>query len=205
MEGLRLAALKLHGMAPEDRVWVLDRLDPGARRQLRSLLQDLKRSGIDPAQAGAVQGEVAARPAASREKDATPARAEAAPAQATPASQTLTAEMVARLDQADAERVARVLKAEPEWVAAIVLAAHRWKWGAAVNEKLRPGSALAEPRLRATVPPALTGALLRALAQRAADAASPSESSFDRVMDNLDPLVRSRRPGLWNRVRQWMT
>jgi hypothetical protein len=189
MEGLRLAALKLHGVGPADRAWILGRLDPDARERLQTLLRDLQRTGIEPAQVEAIQGEIAGKP---------PARDEPAPPRGMPA------QVAAQLEHADAERVARILKGEPEWVWSAILAAHPWTWGAAVRERLGAGALGSEPRLAPELQPSLVTALLRSLAQRVEGQAGAAESSFDRVMDNLDPLVRSGRSGFWKKVRTWI-
>lgn len=190
-EGLRLAALRLHGVGAADREWILDRLERRERRTLVRLLRDLKRAGIGRESfraLGTNAGTDAARPQA-------PARAEPA-----------LAGLPQELAQADAESVARALRGEPEWVRTTILAMHPWSWRRGVLQRLA-GSERTPPVLGASGDApraAFAAALARSLARRIAERAGPGRSPFDRVMDNVDALARPPRPRLVERLRRWM-
>jgi hypothetical protein len=193
-DGLRLAALKLHGVGAADRDWILDRLSRRERRALVVLLRDLKRTGIGAASFDALGTEAAGNEAA-------------APAE--PIAPDVPAELV----QADAEAVARALQGEPEWVRSALLAMHPWKWRRAVLERIAPAAADPAGRTppvlgasRDAPRPALAAALARSLARRVAEPAPAAarSSRFERVMDNLDPLARAPRARVWERLRKWI-
>jgi hypothetical protein len=104
--------------------------------------------------------------------------------------------------------VARALSGEPEWVRAAILAMHRWPWRRAVLQRLAASAGDAAPRsapVGAAPRPALAAALARSLARCIAETSAGSgRSSFERVMDNLDPLTRGPRPRLRERLRKWI-
>jgi hypothetical protein len=185
-EGLRLAALRLHGVGAADREWILDRLERRERRTLVRLLRDLKRAGIGRDSFRAMGAEAA--------KPQPAARAEPA------------ADVPAALAQADAETVARALRGEPEWVRATILAVHPWSWRRAVLQRLAGGDRT--PPVLGTVKdaprPAFAAALARSLARRVAERPGSGRTPFDRVMDNVDALARPPRPRLVERLRLWM-
>ncbi|HEY6863639.1 MAG TPA: hypothetical protein VI319_07030 [Burkholderiales bacterium] len=190
-DGLRLAALRLHGVAAADRDWILDRLGRRDRRALGLLLRDLKRSGIVAAHVEAAKEELAAAPERERLEPVAPG-------------------VPADLAHADPEAVARALSGEPEWVRSTILAMHHWKWRRAVLQRLAagaPDSSVRSAPVAAAPHPAFAAALARSLARRIGETSAELETrgaSFERVMDNLDPLARSPRPRIWERLRAWM-
>jgi hypothetical protein len=184
-DGLRLAALRLHGVGAADRDWILDRLGRRERRALVALLRDLKRSGIGAAAADTVKQEISARAALER---------------AEPAGPGVPPELV----QADPGAVARALGGEPEWVRSAILAMHPWTWRLAALQRLAAGGASRPAPVAAAARPAVASALARALARRIAEGTAAGSSPFARVMDNLDPLTRAPRARAWERLRRWM-
>jgi hypothetical protein len=177
MDGIRLAALKLYGAAPADRNWILDQFDRPTRRQLRGLLRDLRRSGINSETIGDVDH---ARIVAERDEP-----------------QPTAADSAARLERADPERIVCALSGEPAWVIAAVVNARGWTWREAIAKRLRRKKILKRNFSAASPRPAVVSALLDSLARSLDDA-----SHFERLMQN--PRAGEQRFALWARLRKWI-
>jgi hypothetical protein len=174
MDGLKLAALKLHSAAPLDRDWILGRFDRATRRKLQGLLRDLQRSGINSGTAGDID------------------HAGLATADEPPGA----ADVATRLENAYPEAIARALAAEPAWVIAAVVNARAWSWRDAVLKRLRRRKALKRDLPGARPRPAVVSALLDALAQCTNDA-----SRFEQAMRNSRSA--GSLSAFWTRLREW--
>lgn len=110
--GPRQAALMLHGMQSQDRLWLLDQLPPNEQQQLAMLLGELAELGIpsDPS---------FMREAISSAQDATKGRLH-----------TLCAEELAQL--------AVLLRGEPPGFVAQLLSIEAWPWEADLLGRLSP-------------------------------------------------------------------
>jgi hypothetical protein len=175
MDGLRMAALKLHGAGPSDRNWILGQLDRSTRRQLNGLLRDLRKSGIDPGTIGEVGS---------------------APLWMEPQPQPVAADSVVRLEKADAAAIERVLAGEPAWVIAAVVNARGWTWRDAVLKRLKRRKILRRELPSVSPRPAVVSAFVDALARRLDE----SPSKFEGLVGGRS----SRSGGLWSRLRAWI-
>jgi hypothetical protein len=175
MDGLRMAALKLHGAAAADRNWILSQFDRSTRRRLNGLLRDLRRSGIDPGTIGQI--------------DSAPPRKEPQPRPVVPDS-------VVRLEQADAGAIERVLADEPAWVIAAVVNARSWAWRDAVLKRLKRRRKVLRRGLPSASPrPAVVSAFLDSLARRL----DQGPSKFEELVGG--PFARSG--WLRSRLKAW--
>ena len=111
MDGVRVSALALHGLAASDRKWLMARLPAAQRERLRGLLQDLRGAGVQ-ADAELVQRIV-------REKAAHDAAPDATQAQA-------------RLMRVEAAQIWTLVRGEPDLMVARLLRLHAWPWAAEV-------------------------------------------------------------------------
>jgi hypothetical protein len=110
MNGLRRAALALHGLPEQDKRWVLERLGGADRARLAQLLEELQKLGIPPDESllAYAQKDTPAEPAPSRVRQAS------------------AAQMVAILAREPAGLIAAVLRIEP------------WPWQAPFLARLDP-------------------------------------------------------------------
>lgn len=116
-QGLRRAALFLHGLHPADRDLLLKKVSAGHRQSLVGLLKELDALGIQPED---VQGSLAAWPGPQTQSDAGTA-------------EELDADWLSR---ADVRAVCDVLTAEPDALMARVLRLNPWPWKAKLLESL---------------------------------------------------------------------
>lgn len=105
MDGLRRAALTLHGLLPADREWVLSQLDAADQERLSGLLAELTELGI-PADRDLVRDSLADR---------------LTPGVGQPSA-------ISRLRQASAGQLYPVLADEPDGLIAQILAIDDWPW-----------------------------------------------------------------------------
>jgi hypothetical protein len=189
-DGLRAAARKLQSLAPDDRRWLLERLDAGARRRLASVLDEV----VDP-DAGAS--------AATR-----PADEAAAAAAALEAERVGGTEVHGRLNAASPPRVSQLLADEPDWILQAVLGAASWRWTEAFVSTLST-----ERRLRLARDSAAGGLApeaLRELCRILADILDEESARQSASFAGLLAEARSSREAfghggaLWRWIRQWM-
>ncbi len=176
MDELRMAALKLHAAAAADRKWILGQFDRSTRRQLKELLRDLRKSGIDPGTIGQIGSALPRKE---------------------PQPRPVVPDGVVRLEKADAGAIARVLAGEPAWVIAAVVNARNWTWRDAVLKRLKRKNDLREGLPSTSPRPAVASALVDALARRLDE----SPSKFDELAGGRF----SRRGGFWSRLRAWIS
>jgi hypothetical protein len=144
--GHRRAALRLYGLHPFDREWLLMRLAPATRKVLKKLLAELRRLGIDRSCAM---------------DDLLPACATG--------DFALAASDVEAVDNAGADRMHVFLGQQNEHVRAMVLYAHRWRWSRASWGALREDERYRAQQLMQGFPaiqPAVFSALIEAVAIR---------------------------------------
>jgi hypothetical protein len=110
MRSYRQAALCLHGLAPDDRRWLLNRLPDRHRAMLRDLLAELESLGI-PADGGARDLSLAA-------------------------NDTYAADLL-EIEGATSEQVWSILEGECDAVVRIVLAVRDWSWKTETVTRLR--------------------------------------------------------------------
>lgn len=110
MNGLRRAALALHGLPESDRHWVLERLGGADRARLAQLLEELHQLGIPPDESllAYAQKHMPAEPAPSRVR------------------------------QASAAQMLAILAREPAGLIAAVLRNESWSWQAPFLARLDP-------------------------------------------------------------------
>ncbi len=111
----RMAALKLHGLHPRDRSWLLGHLDQGQRNVLQNLIKELDALGLVPA--AEISASLTTYPVG---------------------NYILDEDAVRDIQQTDAELVWKNFAPLPERLKAILLHAHRWQWAALIQEKLEP-------------------------------------------------------------------
>jgi len=110
MNGLRRAALALHGLPEHDRHWVLERLGGADRARLAQLLEELRKLGIPPDES--LLAEAQKRIPETR-----------APS---------------RIHEASAAQMLAILAREPAGLIAAVLRIESWPWEAAFLARLEP-------------------------------------------------------------------
>jgi hypothetical protein len=110
MNGLRRAALALHGLPEHDRHWVLERLAGADRTRLTQLLDELQKLGIPPDELllADAQKRIPEAPAPSR------------------------------IQQASAAQMLAILAREPAGLITAVLRIEPWPWQAAFLARLEP-------------------------------------------------------------------
>lgn len=123
MDGMRRAALTLHGLQPADREWVLSQLDVSERDAMTRLLAELGELGI-PSDQGLVQEALVGREGLSV---------------VAPLSST------AKVRSASPEQMHAVVSQEPDHFIACLLKVEEWPWKHALL------TALGEARQRAIV------------------------------------------------------
>ncbi|MFD1836904.1 hypothetical protein [Paracidovorax cattleyae] len=122
----RRAALVLHGMAPADRAWVLERMAPSQRDALQALLSELQALGIPPDPAGldalatAAPDSVAAAPLPTGNAASSPPEAD----------------LLMALGAPGVAALARAWRAQPPLMVAQALCLRPWPWRAALLEQL---------------------------------------------------------------------
>lgn len=150
IDGLKKAALKLYTLAPQDRDWILAKLDENDRSTLLALMRDLKTSGIKPVfmPFDDLLETPFSRPTV---------RAQDTPADADPHSQ------IASLSVLDAERLAGE---EPEWIQHGLIEARDWPWRAGLSQRLSAGPELHRTPATSKLKPRLLNAILHAAAAK---------------------------------------
>ncbi|AVS67157.1 hypothetical protein C8245_16980 [Paracidovorax avenae] len=122
----RRAALVLHAMAPADRAWVLERMEPSQRDALHALLSELQALGIPPDPSGLDELETAA-PASIAAGPLPFGEAAFSPPEVGPLM-AIGAPGIAAL--------ARAWRAQPPLMVAQALCLRPWPWRAALLEQL---------------------------------------------------------------------
>lgn len=171
-EAYRRAALSLFALGRGDREWLLDRLNPHQRTEIKRLLAELSHAGLSPTQVKEVL-----------------AQQDALPQTASPAPQDIGRE-IATIDQASSQQIGVLLANEPDWTIGVVLANYQWRWTEEylLNlEALRRGRLLkaireVAPNIKAKV----RRTIIATLAQRIS-AAKPEENTSD---DRFDEVFR---------------
>ena len=179
MNGLRQAALALHGLAPVDQEWLLSRLPVQRSAELRELLEELRDIGI-PADPELIGHAIATRPATA-----------AQPGQRAARSMTLSAQQAHTL-----------LAGEPDELIAIVLSGDGWPWREAFLARL---ASYRSQRIRemaaSRVPgPALRRAVLDTFAGRAELCADAAPASISAKPSRTWTLLPGRLAQKW---RAW--
>ncbi|HWH82086.1 MAG TPA: hypothetical protein VNU71_07595 [Burkholderiaceae bacterium] len=145
MSELRRAALVLHGLAANDRDWLLTQLPDASADDLRALLAELEALGM-PADPALIRAAV---------------KREDAPAEpAKPAFGEIAA--------ASAGQMLELLRDEPDRLIAIVISSSNWPWREALLSQLQAERArdVREQALSLNVGARLRGVVLEALSQR---------------------------------------
>lgn len=145
MDGLRRAALTLHGLLPADREWVLSELDTSDRAALTQLLAELAELGI-PADRELVQEALAGRQPPARGPRPT----------------------LVRLRGATGDQIHTLMVHEPDALVAQLLLVEDWPWKSellAMFGEARQGSVIAMMR-RIEAPPAMRRVLIEQLGER---------------------------------------
>ncbi len=111
----RMAALKLHGLHPRDRSWLLGHLEQGPRHLLQNLIKELDALGLVPA--AEISAGLTTYPVG---------------------NYILDEDAVRDIQQTHAELVWKNFAPLPERLKAILLHAYRWQWTALIQDKLEP-------------------------------------------------------------------
>lgn len=181
MDGLRRAALTLHGLLPADREWVLSELDAADRVALTALLAELTELGI-PADRDLVRDALAGRqPPTGGQRSA-----------------------MTRLREATGGQVHALLVREPDALIAQLLLIDDWSWKPELLAMLGEGRQAAVVALmrRTEVKPALRRVLVDRLGERI-----PSERPLAETGLAAPGVAAQRKPsvGSWisARLRPW--
>lgn len=105
----RMVALKLHGLHPRDRKWMLEHFEPAQQKILRALLKELQSLGLVPTDQ--ISNNFAPYPVGAL---------------------SLDDHIIAEINRADPEIVRIALKDLPDRLKAMILHATQWQWASAV-------------------------------------------------------------------------
>ncbi len=186
MNGLRKAALYLHGLSETDRLWLLDALSDEERAQLSACMEELAAMDIpngNPWLPELAESQTFEKPRV--ESDDTEPELEA-------------------IDRADLAQINRALEDEPEWLIALLLKHRVWSWRQAYIGKqyLRRREQLLRA-LESPVPslkPKVEKALVRALSTQLAKIASASEGFEAALAESQRKASKSDHTTRWSRI-----
>ncbi|MGJ3703995.1 hypothetical protein [Variovorax sp. AFSI2.2] len=177
--GARHAALLLHAMAPADRAWMLDALDPSEREGLLRLLAELEALGM--------------------ERDATLiAEATASASQPPPLPDEA---ILLALDGSQLHELVQCLRAESAGLIARWLHLADWPWREELLAALEPAqrrrvdAALSAMSAEDSTPPAMRAALIEAVATQVCRPVAAREHSgkpWRKLKPSFDRLFRGR-------------
>ncbi|TCS37722.1 hypothetical protein EDC30_10314 [Paucimonas lemoignei] len=105
----RMVALKLHGLHPKDRKWILGQFEPNQQNILRDLLKELDSLGLVTTE------DLATNFSSHSVGDV-----------------QLAEDLIQNINQADVELVKRQLSSLPDRLKAMLLYAHQWEWSSTV-------------------------------------------------------------------------
>ncbi|MEW8229334.1 MAG: hypothetical protein AB2745_03350 [Candidatus Thiodiazotropha endolucinida] len=190
MNGLRKAALYLHGLEETDRRWLLDALSDEERERMHASLAELDEMGVPSGSAWL------------------PELAEAHLVEVREEEVTHHSSEIETIEKADLSRLTRFFKHEPERIVALLLNHRVWSWHQSYMDKQSPKK---RERLRrafeAPVPPLkpkVEAALQSALATRMNKVESVSGEGFETALveaqqDQQTAEQGSRWRRLWRR------
>lgn len=112
-QNYRIAALKLHGLHPEDRAWLLAHFQPSQQEKLRNLIQELDDLGFVSTEK--IQDKDISYPVGKYQLDTN---------------------TVAEINQADPELIMKELSGLPELLKAMILHTRHWHWSSLVWLKI---------------------------------------------------------------------
>lgn len=192
MNGLRKAALYLHGLEEADRRWLLDALSDEERQSLQTTLAELDEMKIPKGDAWL------------------PELAEAHSFGGRDTGDNIQISVIDEIERADPSSLTEVFEGEPDWVVAILLKHRVWSWRQTyvgkqyLQKRKRLLRALETPGQQ--LKPKLEAALLNTLAMRLSDLDSGSESEmkFETALSEAQEseqveVQRPRRRRLWQR------
>lgn len=105
----RMAALKLHGLHPKDRKWMLGQFESAQQKILRDLLRELDSLGLVSTEG--IASNFSSHPVGDVQ---------------------LEADILQKINRADIELVKKLLSALPDRLKAMLLYAHQWEWSPTV-------------------------------------------------------------------------
>lgn len=187
MNGLRKAALYLHGLDEEDRCWLLDALDDDERERMQASLAELDEMGVPSGNAWL------------------PELAEAYTMEVNEEESTQHNTKIEAIEKADLSRIMRIFEHEPDSIVALLLKHRVWSWRQAYvgkqylqkREHLLRALETPAPSLK----PKVEAALLTALATQLNKAESPSGEGFEAafIEAQRDQQITDRG-SLWSRL-----
>jgi hypothetical protein len=182
MNGVRKAALYLHGLEEADRSWLLNALSEEERESLHITLAELEKMGVPKGDAWL------------------PELAEAQLADAREIESDSKDSEIDEIDRADLSRITQVLESEPNEVVAMLLKRRIWSWRQAYVSKLYLQKR--EQLLRALetperpIKPKVEAALITALATRLMSLESESAKGFEGALADARFSEKSAKRGL---------
>jgi hypothetical protein len=187
MNGLRKAALYLHGLEDVDRRWLLNALSDDERDNLLATLTELDEMGVPSGKAWLPE---------LAETHITEAREE----ENAPHSSEIEA-----IEGADLEKLIHAFEQEPESIVALLLKHRVWSWRQAYlgkqylqkREQLLRAFETPSPPLK----PKVEAALLTALASQLNKAESTSGKDFEAsLVDAQRDQLNNEQPSIWRRL-----
>jgi hypothetical protein len=190
MNGLRKAALYLHGLEEVDREWLLNALTEEERQRLQTTLAELDEMGIPKGDAWL------------------PELAETPVFDGRDSGDNKQLSMIKEIERAELASVTEILDAEPDEIVASLLRHRVWSWRQAyvgkqyLQKRERLLQALERPGRE--LKPKLENALLNGLAMGLCELESSSEKRFDVILSDAQqsehgPAERPKRRWLWQR------
>jgi hypothetical protein len=187
VNGLRKAALYLHGLEEPDRLWLLNALSQDEREQIQAVIGELQAMKVPSGNAWL------------------PELVEAQAVEQQSAETDVSETQIEAIDRADLAKISQALEDEPDWVVALLLKHRVWSWRQAYISKqyLRKREQL----LRAleipgrSLKPKVEDALLRAFAVRLTWIDAESTAGFEAVMAEAERREsKTTRTSGWSRL-----
>lgn len=184
---LRRAALTLHGLSQEDRVWVLEQLPVSTKRELELLISELNQLGFDA-------GELP-------KFDATFDAISLGASNSAIEPKKIDENAISRIEKCPMPLLVSWINGEAEWVVAQVLEQRAWSWSDACLQQIDIEKRNRLSRMRQDirkVPPLLGARLVKRLAAHL--------ESKPLVASDLARLhtVDSTRENVMSEVKRWL-